>query len=129
MSQMPSKKPGTRVCIAVTKEGVTLYGNKEAFASLAEWMNWIASSPKDEHFECHVLMDLEDEASKFEGKVPRNAWVLMGKEVEGCFSHRSDEQRGFELTLMAVEENELVEMAVHQENGLLPDNWNAENEA
>lgn len=116
-NRMPPKKPGVRVCLVLDAEGAKLYGNRAAFASLADWMTWLAQSPKDEHFECHVVMDLEDEASKFDGKESRNAWTLRGPD----FPNTPEEGKGAaELTLMCLEESELDQLAQHQRLGTLP---------
>lgn len=114
---MPPKKPGVRVCLVLDAKGAKLYGNRAAFASLAEWMAWLAQSPEKEHFECHVVMDLEDDESKFDGKQPRNAWTLCSPD----FPTPSEEGKGAaELTLMCLEENELDQLAQHQRTGTLP---------
>ena len=116
---MPPKKPGVRVCLVLDAEGAKLYGNRAAFSSLAEWMAWPAQSPENEHFECHVVMDLEDDESKFDGKEPRNAWILRGPN----FSTAPGEAKGTaELTLMCLEEGELDQLAEHQRAGSLPRN-------
>ena len=114
---MPPKKPGVRVCLVLSAEGPKLYGNRAAFASLAEWMNWLAHSPENEHFECHVVMVLEDDESKFDGKHPRNAWTLISAD-----SHDppKEDKGASELTLMCLEERELDQLALHQRTGELP---------
>lgn len=124
----PTRKSGTRLCIAVTNSGVTLYGNKQAFKSLSEWMDWIASSSEGEHFECHVLMYLEDDESKFEGKEPRNVWTLIDETVSPSFTAKATNNTGFELTFMGVEEKELDYMAQFQNTGQLPKGWDQKEE-
>lgn len=113
---MPSKKPGVRACFVLGRDGAKLYGNRAAFASLAEWMEWLASSPSKEHFECHVLMDLEDDESKFGSKRPRNAWglVQLGEASAGENGEIGD------LTFMCLEEEELDQLAKNQDSGVLP---------
>ena len=120
----PLKKAGTRLCIAVTRDGVSVYGNKQAFQSLSEWMSWIAASNDADHFECHVTMSLEDDASSFEGKEPRNVWVLTDEEFADSFGRQSEGSPGFELTFMAVEEQDLDELTKFQKTGRLPEGWN-----
>lgn len=113
---MPSKKPGVRACLVVGRNGAKLYGNRAAFASLAEWMEWLAKSPMKEHFECHVPMDLEDDESKFEGKQPRNVWALLMASEDS-----TGESAGIGgLTFMCLEEDELDQLAQHQVIGVLP---------
>jgi hypothetical protein len=115
---MPPKKLGARVCLVLSSGGAKLYGNRAAFASLAEWMNWLAHSPENEHFECHVVMDLEDDESKFDGKQPRNAWTLVSADMGPGTPEGGGDQR--ELTLMCLEERELDQLAQHQASGELP---------
>lgn len=122
----PSKEAGTRLCISVSEKGVYVYGNKPAFKSLAKWMSWIAESSEADHFECHVAMSLEDDESKFEGKAPRNVWVLMDKKIADSFAKRTESNPGFELTFMAVENQDLEHLAQFQKTGVLPDEANEE---
>ena len=124
MKEQPKKVVGVRLCMALTADGLTAYGNKEAFAALAEWMSWLANSNERDHFECHVTMSLEDDASLFEGKRPRNIWTLIHKNLSGMVASRSDNSPGFELTFMTVEQADLDYMAQFQEAGKLPDDWN-----
>lgn len=119
---MPSKKPGVRACLVLGNDGAKLYGNRAAFASLAEWMEWLARSPSNEHFECHVLMDLEDDESKFGDKRPRNAWGLMQLKVGEKSAGASEIG---DLTFMCLEEDELDQLAKNQELGVLPPDENS----
>lgn len=123
MKRMPVKKDGTRLCIAVTSDGVTVYGNRQAFESLAEQMQWIAQSNSSEHYECHVVMAFENDESRFEGKKPKNVWVLAEKNLAHFPIKESENYTNYELTFMAVEEKDLDEMAKYQEAGLLPNGW------
>jgi len=116
--KMPSKKPGVRACFVLGKDGAKLYGNRAAFASLAEWMEWLARSPSNGHFECHVLMDLEDDESKFGGKQPRNVWGLVQLKIGEKSAGENREIS--ELTFMCLEEDELDQLAKNQESGVLP---------
>ena len=117
----PANEAGTKLCISVSEKGVFVYGNKPAFKSLAKWMSWLAESDEADHFECHVVMSLEDDESKFEGKTPRNVWVLMDKKITDSFARRTDTDPGFELTFMAVENPDLEQLAKYQDAGVLPD--------
>jgi hypothetical protein len=60
----PKRQRGVRACVAVGKDGVTLYGNKATFRSLAKWMTWIAESKPSEHYECHVVWHLLSRVAK-----------------------------------------------------------------
>ena len=120
---LPTKKKGSKLCITVTKDGVTVYGNKIGFESLSEWLSWIAKADESDHFECHVKMSLMDDDCIFEGKKPKNISVLTDKELAHQFSEESETHPGFELTFMGVTDYELDEMEQHQKTGLLPDGW------
>jgi hypothetical protein len=121
MPEKPRKTPGVRICIALTSDGVTAYGNPAALRSLAEWVGWLAESDPKEHFECHVTMSLENDASLFEGARPRNVWSLVAGNLRDAFPVRTDEHPGFELTFMVATDSDLDQMAMHQESGILPD--------
>ena len=59
---------------------------------------------------------LEDEASKFDGKRPSNVWVVMHSDLTNVFEQEAQvddmtRQAGFELTFMAVTEQDLDKMA------------------
>jgi hypothetical protein len=132
--EQPKKLPGSKLCLAITKDGLTAYGNPEAFRSLAKWLEWIAASNPAEHFECHVGMDLESDESKFQNKTPKNVWVLIDKDLSSILAKRGRsyidgeavELRGFDVNFMAVPENELDQMARYQDSGVLPDYWGKE---
>jgi hypothetical protein len=72
VSDQPKKIDGVRLCLALTEDGLAAYGNPQAFGALAQWMTWLGNSDPSEHYECHATMALEDDASVFEGKRPRN---------------------------------------------------------
>lgn len=119
----PNRRDATQICVTVTKEGVKLYGNRDAFRSLAEWMTRLADSPEGEYYECHVTWQLESEASFF-GKEQKDVWVLFDKEAAQVFRRPSPGDTGFDLDFMAVEKKDLENLRQFQATGLLPDDWN-----
>lgn len=121
-----SKDIGPRLCITIKPDGVTVYGNKQSLKLLAQHIENIAAADESQHYECHTLMALEDDDSKFGGKEPRNVWLLADKECASVFHARSENNPGFELTFMAVENGDLDHMAQFQKGGVLPENWGAE---
>ncbi len=125
-STRPDRKHGNRLCITVTKQGVTAYGNKVAFESLAEIFKWLASSAASEHYECHTILSLQDEASLLDGQKPKNVFALFDKEAQAVFARQTEESFGFELTFMMATETELNELDALQEVGRLPESWNSE---
>lgn len=124
MSEQPTKVPGLRLCLALTRDGLTAYGNREAFTALRQWMQFVEESPEGEHYECHVAMSLEDDESRFDGKTPRNVAVLFDRRLADLFPHRSDTSPGFELTFMKTTKDGLDEMERYQHDALLPLDWN-----
>ena len=116
----PNEVLGTEMCITVTPDGVTVYGNRQAFKSLAEWMTWIADADESEHYECHLGLHLQSMAST-EGKEPKNVWVLLDKNIADSFVKRTKDTQGFELTFMAVEPKDLAFFRQCQDSELLPE--------
>ena len=99
----PKRQKGVRACVAVGKAGVTLYGNKATFRSLANWMTWIAESTPSEHYECHVVWHLLSRVAK-----KPNIFVRFDESGDRA-EPRGRKRRGqaFELTFMQVEEADL----------------------
>ena len=99
----PKRQRGVRACVAVGKDGVTLYGNKATFRSLANWMTWIAESKPSEHYECHVVWHLLSRVAK-----KPNVFVRFDESSDRA-EPRGRKRRGqaFELTFMQVEEADL----------------------
>jgi hypothetical protein len=122
----PARKSGTKLCLAVTKQGVTAYGNRDAFESLSEWFKWLASSDPKEHFECHTIWHLQGEANSFREHSTKNVFALFSAKTKPAFEKESEDGFGFELTFMMAPDAELDELAGHQETGLLPESWNEE---
>jgi hypothetical protein len=91
-------------------QGVTAYGNKAAFEALAQKLLRIAASLLFEHFECHAVMALQDDASKLEGKIIKNVYSVFDQETAAIFAKRSEDACGFELTFLMALEHELDQM-------------------
>jgi hypothetical protein len=94
----PKRQRGVRACVAVRRDGVTLYGNRATFGSLAKWMAWIAASKPSEHYECHVVWHLLSNTAK-----KPNVFVRFdtSRRVSGRRQRRGPQ--AFELTFMQVE--------------------------
>jgi hypothetical protein len=116
----PEKKDGSKLCLAITREGVTAYGNRAAFESLAEWLKWIASSSPSEHFECHTVFSLQDDDSLFDAKANKNVCRLFNEDTEPTFKKMAKEEFGFELTFMMSSESELDQLLALESTGRLP---------
>lgn len=50
---------GTKICVCVNRDRVTLYGNKQAYETLGRWMNYIAQANPDELVHCDLAWHLE----------------------------------------------------------------------
>jgi hypothetical protein len=117
----PNRAPGARLCIAVRKQGVTLYGNAAAMRSLAEYLLWIASSDPAQHYECHVSWELQSEECLFDNKRPLDVWALTEPSLTRHVTTGGTPGEAFDVNFMAVEEGDLDVLAKHQDRGVLPD--------
>jgi hypothetical protein len=111
---------GTRMVITVEKDGVWLYGNRQTFQTMANWMNHIAQSDPAEHYELHTFLHLHNHARMM---------VFFDDKTKGIFKKpavlkkrikKTGEDCGFELTFMAVESKDLNQMEKMRK---LPKNW------
>ncbi len=127
--ERPRQVPGTRLCIAVRKDGVTLYGNPAALRTMAQHLLWAADADPAEHYECHVRWHLQSDACRYEAKRPLDVWTLVDADLArsirvsplGSDTDSEIQEEGFEVTFMAVEESDLDALAQHQSTGLLPE--------
>jgi hypothetical protein len=111
----PKKRRGAELCIAVTKNGTSIYGNKAAFHALAEWMSWIAEGKTSSHRECHLVWHL---LNKFAKK--RNVFVLVDQEMSRVLGKGGQRLLSqVELTFMAVEPADLRALRKYQSRGVL----------
>jgi len=108
----PKKQRGVRACVAVGQDGVTLYGNKATFRSLAKWMTWIAASRSSEHYECHVVWHLQSNTLK-----KPNVFVRFDKSGLELRRRQRGGRQAFELTFMQVEGADLDRL---EKKGLTP---------
>ena len=108
----PSSNPKSRICLSLSQNGLVSYGNREALTDLRDQLDWIIKSNPKEHFECHVIMTLESDETRFEGKRPRNAWVRASEDVKRELIENSEDNYGFDLIFMLVEENDLDKLEI-----------------
>ena len=104
-------KSKPRLCLDLSQNGVVAYANRAALAEIRDRLNEIVASDPKEHFECHVIMMLEDDETRFEGKHPPNVWVKASEDVRKDLAVNSDTEQGFELTFMHVEESDLDKLS------------------
>jgi hypothetical protein len=102
----PNEIAGTQICIRVSTDGVTVYGNRKAFQSLARWMTWMANAPEQEHYECHLPWHLQSKSS-LQGKALKNVWVVLDRKVKPLLAPGDQSHTGFDLNFMAVEQSDL----------------------
>ena len=76
----PLKVPGARICVIRYPDETTVCANIAGFRALGEWIAWLAASEPSKHYHFHVLWHLESEASRFDGVLPKNVWVLSQSE-------------------------------------------------
>jgi hypothetical protein len=117
--EAPAPDGAARLCLSLTAEGLTAYGNQAALTSLRDQLTWMIASDPAEHFECHVLMTLESEESRFDG-APPNVWTLVSDDLAAKVAAPSEDHPGFELTLMHAEEADLDELASQRASGIKP---------
>src|SRR5688572_14179631 len=112
----PELHSDSRLCIAIKKDGVTLYGNPSALRSLADRLRRIADADPSEHYECHVTMELLSDECRFGGRQSLNVWSLAEPHLVPHIVpvNGSRDLAGFEVTFMAVEERDLDDMAQNQ---------------
>ena len=97
-----------------------LYGNREAFRSLAQFMSWIADANPADHYECHVKWHLSSEEALLRGGTP-NVVTVIAPELATHLASASDMGPGFEVTFMAVEEHDLDAMSTTARCGVKPE--------
>jgi hypothetical protein len=113
---------GAKICIAIKKKGITLYGNREAFQSLAKWMSYIANSDAGEHIECHLPWHFENYDSLFSKS--SNVWTLFDKDIFPAFSKLTeDTKKSTKVTFMIVEDDDLSKLGKFRDSGVLPEGW------
>lgn len=117
----PKRKSGAEICVTVAGRGVTVYGNRQAFKSLAEWMTWIANSKETEHYECHLMWHLQAPSALLDGK-KRAVWVLFQKNLSRAL-RRLPKMEDFDISFMAVGKKDLAELRKFEKKGVLPKNY------
>lgn len=118
-SPYPKRVKGLELCLTVTRRGVKVYGNRQAFQTLTKWMSWIARSKEADHFSCSLVWHM---VSKFTKK--RNVFVLVDKDMSRVFGRgQKNLLERFELTFVSVEESDLRAFRKHAASGLLPPDW------
>jgi hypothetical protein len=113
------------MCITLTKNGVSLYGNPMALQSLAEWLSWIASANASEHCHFHIPWHLENLFRK--PGTPNKIWFLFDRRMSRAVGKPKKAEMGFDtrfdMQFMAVTKADLARLRKRQSSGLVPDDW------
>jgi hypothetical protein len=118
----PKTPGGAELCIAVTRAGVTVYGNPKAFKSLVDWMAWASSSTSKVDREFHLNWQLQTYAG-MKSLAQRNVWVLVEDELKPVLSDPDRDPRDFEITFRLVDNKHLKQLKRAKVKGTLPANW------
>ncbi len=78
---------------------------------MAKILTWMAESPPDQNFECHLPLSLQDDSTIFDKQAKPNAWVQIDEELRSVLASKNDHSLGFEVDFMIVTEKQLDEMA------------------
>jgi len=123
----PKNQRGVELCITLTKNGVSLYGNPRALKSLAEWLSWIASAHATEHYHFHVPWHLGNLFHK--PGTPYDIRFLFDQRMSRAVGKPKKGEMGFDtrfdIQFMAVTKADLARLRKRQSSGLVPDDWNA----
>ena len=57
--KQPKNVRGAEIRIVAKTKQVKIYGNPQAFKSLANWMTWLAKSKASEHYDFHLPFHLD----------------------------------------------------------------------
>jgi hypothetical protein len=110
----PEVNEQSRICLNFGADGLNVYANRQALMDLRDQLTWLVDSPPEEHYHLHVLMTLENDQSKFDGKRPRNAGVVFSDDFSEIVN--ADMGRGdvVDLSFFMVGENDLDDMQAQQ---------------
>jgi hypothetical protein len=99
----PAIDRAMRLRIVKKRNETIIYGNSSAFRTLARWMKWLAASNPREHYEMHVPWHLQSPFSR-----------SQRVDVVTSTSGGSKAPKGYEITFMVVEGNELKQGSTRQ---------------
>lgn len=115
----PRVVKGTEVCVTIAENGITFYGNKEAFMSLSRYMSHLAKSEPSEHNELHLFWHLTPLGVK-DGSAQSNIWALFDKKTFRAFHQPKNDM---EVTFMVVEQDDLEKLKKSRDSRTLPVDW------
>lgn len=110
----PEASPQSRLCLEFDASGLTAYCNRQALIALRDQLEWLIQSPPEDRYHCHVLMTLENDASRFDGKRPRNAGVSFSDDFEKMRDADIDGGQLIDLTFMVATDDDLDDVQRRQ---------------
>jgi hypothetical protein len=110
----PQADAHSRICLNFSRDGLNVYANRQALMDLRDQLTWLIESPPEEHYHCHVLMALENDESRFDGKRPRNAGVVFSDGVDAMSGADFEDGEVVDLSFFVMGENDLDHMQTHQ---------------
>jgi len=110
----PQASPNARLCLDFSADGLNVYANRRALKDLRDQLTWLIDSPPEEHYHCHVLMALENDESKFDGKRPRNAGVVFSDNAAEMLNADLDAGEVVDLSFFVVAEDDLDQLQARQ---------------
>jgi hypothetical protein len=108
MPGRPAPSADLRIAIKVDERGVTLYCNAAGLKAIADDLSWIAKSPAEGHFECHVRLHF-DEAGEDKVRLVVDEGVRPYFEQFPEDAPADAEPVGFEVTFMQIADHEFAE--------------------
>ena len=124
----PAHIPGARICVLLHPDETVVCANVAGFQEIGGWISWLAQSNPDEGFHFHMLWHCESEASRFDGVLPKNIWVLRTPTTHQVKVNPPEgmDVVDFDITFQVATESQLDELAAAQESGVIPPNYRKE---
>ena len=110
----PSANDQSRICLDFNEDGLTVLGNREALIDLRRQLDWLLSGPADDHWHAHVLLTLENDGSRFDGKRPRNAGYIVPEGFQLIAEKHDPLGQVVDLTIVHASEETLDAMQKRQ---------------
>ena len=120
---LPDHVEGMKMCVTITKEGVRIYGNKQAFHTLAKWISWTADGKEKESYEFHLPWTIKAPELLEEDQGLGNVWMLFDKTTYPIYSQALGQDEEVMFNFQAIDDKHLKELSQFRSSGLLPDNW------
>ena len=111
---------GSKICVAVRKDEVMVYGNKQAFKSLVGWLEDISTADPELHYELHLPWHFKDQKNN---EVKDGDFFFAHEEsVFQAFADEKNEGKpDMQLSFMMVPEEDMKSIQEHKASGIIPD--------